>query len=115
MKILIKVILLAVFFQLIYVDHNISQKIDLTTNTLDTPKIQSNKIPSSPILYFIDSNQSGIYESIQLKEEPIPFIGHEIFIRKLLRSIRYPAIAKESGIEGNVILEIFVNELGNIG
>ncbi|MBK8482956.1 MAG: TonB family protein [Saprospiraceae bacterium] len=114
MKNLNKIILFVISAQLIFSAISIGQKINLITKIRDSTKVQSSKIPSLPILYFIDQNNNDIYESLQLKEEPIPFIGYKAFIRKLISTIRYPTLAKESGIEGNVILEIFVDELGNI-
>lgn len=64
--------------------------------------------------YFIDSNGDGIYESIQLENEPIPSQGKEEFRRNFSSLIKYPASARENGIAGIVTLGVLIDETGKV-
>ncbi|MBK9722690.1 MAG: hypothetical protein IPO78_13915 [Saprospiraceae bacterium] len=64
MKNLNKIILFVISAQLIFSAISIGQKINLITKIRDSTKVQSSKIPSLPILYFIDQNNNDIYESL---------------------------------------------------
>lgn len=73
------------------------------------------KPPAKPLTeYFIDSNGDGVYEHIQLENEPIPFQGKEEFRRDFSSLIKYPALARENGIAGIVTLEVHIDEAGKV-
>lgn len=70
--------------------------------------------PIAPIQYFIDSNGDGVYENIQLENEPIPWQGKEEFKRYFSSLIKYPAMAMENQIAGIVILRVLIDETGRV-
>ncbi len=67
-----------------------------------------------PIQYFADDNGDGILESIQLEKEPEPRQGTEQWTRDFYGSVKYPASARENGIQGIVVLAVLVDETGKV-
>lgn len=67
-------------------------------------------------VYLIDANQDGNYEAIHLDkaDRPIPIQGEKQFTIDFYSTVKYPAIARENGIEGAVILEVELNEDGKV-
>jgi len=68
------------------------------------------------IVYSIDKANNGNYEPIEIDEEnrPEPIQGKNKWIRDFYGSIKYPAIARENGIGGVVILDIEVDQKGKV-
>ena len=76
------------------------------------PKSHREIIPTT--LYYTDTNGDGYYEYINLHDEPIPRLGIEEFNRNFYSSIKYPETARDSGVSGYVVLEVFVDDHGKV-
>ena len=70
--------------------------------------------PMPPTEYFMDSDSDGVYEPIQLENEPIPFQGVEEFRKKFWSLLTYPAMARENRIAGIVTLGVLIDEAGKV-
>jgi TonB family protein len=81
---------------------------------VDTSKNINRTLPKT--LYYIDSNGDGIYELIEIEEDkkPKPIQGERQFNIDFYTALRYPASAREQGIQGIVLLDIDVDEKGNV-
>jgi TonB family protein len=66
--------------------------------------------------YFIDPDNDGNYDSISFdkKTEPQPIQGMVQFGKDLSRNIKYPFSARNNGIEGQVVLSLYVDQTGKI-
>lgn len=62
----------------------------------------------------IDTSGAGQYVLIDLPEDqwPQPKEGTLSFLKSLYSSVKYPATARQNGIQGQVLIDIWVNELG---
>ncbi|NUO00786.1 MAG: energy transducer TonB [Saprospiraceae bacterium] len=80
-----------------------------TSTTSPNPRRQ---LP--PIEYFADDNGDGILEPILLEKEPEPRQGTEQWTRDFYGTIKYPALARENGIQGIVMLAVLVDETGKV-
>ncbi len=67
-------------------------------------------------VYLIDKENSGNYQPIELAEEnrPQPIQGKKQWMSDFFGGIKYPAIARENGIGGVVILNIEVDARGKV-
>ena len=82
-----------------------------------TKKVQTKKRRSLPdTVYKVDLDNNGIYLIVDIPEEdkPKPIQGKEQFVRDLYGKIKYPAIARENGVSGIVILNIDVDQKGKV-
>lgn len=71
---------------------------------------------SSKIVYLVDRVNSGNYDPIEMDEEnePEPIQGKDQWTRDFFGSLKYPATARENGIEGVVILDIEIDQEGKV-
>ena len=67
-----------------------------------------------PIRYLVDMDEDGIFELMQIEQEPIPSQGREKFYLEFSSMIRYPAMAREDNITGVVILKASIDEGGKV-
>lgn len=71
---------------------------------------------TSKTIYYIDPDENDLYDLIELTEDesPEPSQGRDQFIKDFNSFIKYPASARENGIEGIVLLEINIDKNGKI-
>ncbi len=65
--------------------------------------------------YFTDADKDGTFEQVMvLSQKPEPMQGLEQWDRDFYGSIQYPALARENGIVGTVILDVTVDAMGKV-
>ena len=76
----------------------------------------SQKGPLPDIIFSVDTDNDGTYEIIDLQEEniPEPLQGKSQWTRDFYGAIKYPAIARENGIKGTIILEVNIDQFGKL-
>ncbi len=63
--------------------------------------------------YFIENN--GVFEKVLLDEEPVYLDGGvKGFLRNCFEVIKYPAEARENGVEGTVGLMYIITDIGTV-
>lgn len=72
----------------------------------------TNKLPN--IKYYVDANQNGSFQEITLDPKPQPAQGKDQWTRDFYANIKYPSSARNSGISGIVLLDVLINELGQV-
>ena len=92
-----------------------STHLPLANNSGAIPK-HSERTPLPKTVYSVDTNNDGNYEAIELAKEnfPKPIQGKDQWARDFFGSIRYPPQARQNGIQGRVILDIKVDEMGKV-
>lgn len=77
---------------------------------------KSNKNTLPKIQYYADLNNNGTYELIDLEadKKPAPNQGQNQWVRDFYGAIKYPAMARENGISGIVMLNVNVDKLGKV-
>lgn len=87
--------------------------VDLSTS-MKAQKGNETSIPET--IYYTDIDNDGFYEIMDssVSKKPEPLQGEKQFYRDLSPLIRYPSKARENGIQGVVLLEIFVDENGKV-
>jgi len=65
---------------------------------------------------YLDKDNDGNYEKTELaeNEQPRPIQGQEKWIKDFFGAIRYPSEARANKIEGKVVLDVEVDENGEI-
>ena len=67
---------------------------------------------------FLDSEifvlQNGEYIKISSDKKPEPEQGMDKFYRDMYLDLRYPATARENGVQGTVRFEVSINEIGYV-
>lgn len=79
----------------------------------------ANKVKRSPmpkVVFSVDKGNDGNYEIIEIEKEnaPEPIQGRNQWVRDFYGSIKYPAKARENGVEGLVILDVEINQNGQV-
>ncbi|MBK9256963.1 MAG: energy transducer TonB [Saprospiraceae bacterium] len=107
----VKLVLLNIISAFILLSCNTSSKLSAKT---EVEKPNKKSLPET--LYLVDANHNGIYELIEISEEniPVPTQGNQQFVLDFYKALRYPASARDKGIEGIVILEVFVDSKGKV-
>ncbi len=85
------------------------KQLTATKDLNDTPAI-SEGVNNQKVIYPYFIYKDGSYIQTDLDKKP-EFIGGYIFF---YRDIRYPAYAREHGIQGTVLITVTVNELGQL-
>ena len=82
----------------------------------DSSSNQTKRRPLPETVYLIDRANNKKYEPIEIDEEnrPEPIQGKKQWARDFYGSIKYPAIARENGIGGILILDIEIDEKGKV-
>lgn len=77
---------------------------------------QTKRRPLPDIVYSIDQNNDGNFTIMEIEEEnrPQPMQGKDQLTRDFYGSIKYPAVARENGIGGIVILDIEIDQSGKV-
>lgn len=77
---------------------------------------QAKRRPLPDIVYSIDQNNDGNFTVIEIEEEkrPQPTQGKDQWIRDFYGKLKYPAVARENGIGGIVILDIEFDQSGKV-
>ena len=70
------------------------------------------RMPLPEIEYYVDTNSDGVFENVVLEEKPEPIQGENQMQIDFYTSIKYPALARENGIQGIVILDVLIDEFG---
>ena len=79
-------------------------------NAKDSPTAAApNNKPDNTVYYVFEN---GTYVQSELDKKPEPVGGTSAFYRTMGAAIQYPAAARQRGIQGEVILTVIVNELG---
>ncbi len=58
--------------------------------------------------------QNGSFTEQTLDQEPIPNGGEKNFAITMYRKMKYPAQAREKGIQGTVLITVIINEFGQL-
>ena len=73
---------------------------------------QDTRSSHSYATYYTDTNGDGVLETIVPDAPSEPMQGDALYLREFYTNLRYPAQAREQGLEGTVILRISVDEQG---
>jgi TonB family protein len=78
----------------------------------DTKEPKTNSpIPDNTVYYVFEN---GNYVQSELDKKPEPIGGKNLFLKKLASEIRYPVEARQRGVQGDVILNVILNESGKV-
>ena len=58
--------------------------------------------------------EDGEYILVSSNDKPVPVQGEEQFYRDMYTKMQYPASARNNNIQGTVMFEILINELGQV-
>ena len=77
---------------------------------------QVQSIENRPIEPFNDGGifiyENGEWVKSEVDQKPMPLGGENNYLRTMYGQIRYPAAARENGIQGFSVISVVVNELG---
>ena len=73
-------------------------------------KTEKQPLPSTT--YLVDMNNDGVFETVELDQVPEPRQGKQQWTIDFYTAIRYPANARERGIQGIVELEVGLSAEG---
>ena len=66
--------------------------------------------PTEEFLAYID----GVYAQAEFDKEPVPNIGKDEFYTEMYTTMKYPAEAREKGVQGSVVFEVLISNLGHV-
>lgn len=77
-----------------------------------TKETTSNNNNSNPPTYQIFQN--GTFVDGELSQKPEAIAGDREFLMTMYRKMNYPAQGRKNGIQGTVLVEVIVNEMGKL-